>query len=182
MSVTYPTGTGNLRLATDLHNKILPHMLEGPLNNMFLLQRRRFMADHLHLYQPLHCSPVRDSLFFHSVPFVCGNTADGRWIDIKAALNMRAHTGGVWIIGCCTPEHTPSPMFRSPVGRLCCTKRDQCSSTHLSFGFVFLVLFGSAARSFGPDVASSISEEGTAFIPLWILPHTQREGNTRGIR
>lgn len=60
--------------------------------------------------------------------------------------------------------------------------QDQGSSTHLSFGLVLLVFFGSAAGSLGSDMVSSISEEGTAFIPLWILPHTQSEVSTQGIR
>lgn len=41
--------------------------------------------------------------------------------------------------------------------------------THLSPGLILLVFFGLAARSFGSDMASSISEEGTVLVPLWLL-------------
>lgn len=40
---------------------------------------------------------------------------------------------------------------------------------HLSPGLILLVFFGLATRSFGSDMASSISEEGTALVPLWLL-------------
>lgn len=40
---------------------------------------------------------------------------------------------------------------------------------HLSPRLILLVFFGLATWSFGFDMASSISKEGTAHIPLWLL-------------
>lgn len=48
---------------------------------------------------------------------------------------------------------------------------------HLSLGLVLLVFFGPATWSFGSDMASSISKEGTAHIPLWLLWDTK--GNSQ---
>lgn len=47
---------------------------------------------------------------------------------------------------------------------------------HLSPGLILLVFFGLATRSFGSDMASSISEEGTALVPLWLLWDVEKEG------
>lgn len=40
---------------------------------------------------------------------------------------------------------------------------------HLSPGLILLVFFGLATWSFGSDMASSISKEGTALVPVWLL-------------
>lgn len=45
---------------------------------------------------------------------------------------------------------------------------------HLSPGLILLVFFGPATWSFGSDMTSSISKEGTAHIPLWLLWDTKR--------
>lgn len=49
---------------------------------------------------------------------------------------------------------------------------------HLSPGLILLVFFGLATRSFGSDMASSISEEGTALVPLWLLWDVEKEAFT----